>query len=190
MTSGEEFTGPMTYVDANSLLIDSFKLARNIWESGYRPNFLVGVWRGGTPPGVAIHEFFRYNGHDPYHTAIKTQSYSGIHQSGNVEIKGLEHVIDVLNSEDKLLLVDDVFDTGITMREVLKEIKTRARKNTPEIKIATVYYKPKKNQTDMVPDYYLIENNDWIVFPHELQSLSKEQIRKKGPELSKIILGP
>jgi hypothetical protein len=175
------------FVDANSLLCDSLRLARIIFESGYRPNFLVGLWRGGTPPGIAIHEYFRIRGLDPYHTAIKTQSYRDIGVRGAVEIKGLDHVISAINSEDNLLIVDDVFDTGHTIREVEEYIRTNARKNTPDIKVAVVYYKPEKNETDIVPDFYLKVTSDWIVFPHELEHLTPEEIRAKSKEIYDIL---
>ena len=66
-----------------------------------------------------------------YHTAIKTQSYTGIGQRREVEVRGLEDVISQCNSEDKLLLVDDVFDTGNSVKAVLEQFRKMARKNTP-----------------------------------------------------------
>lgn len=178
------------FVDARALLLSSVRLARVIWEDGYRPDYLIGIWRGGTPPGIAIHEFFRLQGQDPYHTTIKTQSYSGMQRGDSgVEIKGLEHVIDVVESTDRLLLVDDVFDTGHTMDAIVKEIQRRARRNTPEIRVATIYYKPLRNETEMVPDYWLIDSDDWIVFPHEVEGLTDEEIRSKGDALADAILG-
>lgn len=180
----------MTYISANSLLEDSFRLAKKIWEGGFRPNFIVAIWRGGTPPGIAIHEYFRFKGIDPYHTSIKTQSYEGLKSTGEVEIKGMEHVIEVVNSEDKMLIVDDVFDTGLTIKAVLDEIRSRARKNTPELKVATVYYKPDKNKTDIKPDFYLHENNNWLVFPHELNGLTLDQIKGKRNDVVRIVLDP
>ena len=44
------------YIGATELLEDSFKLAWEVYESGYRPNYIVGVWRGGAPIGIAVHE--------------------------------------------------------------------------------------------------------------------------------------
>ncbi len=186
----KEATPEKIYLDANTLLLDSFRLARKIWESGFVPDYLVALWRGGTPVGIAIHEFLRYKGVDPYHTAIKTQSYTGIMKRGPVEVKGLEHVIEIINSEDKMLLVDDVFDTGCTIREVLKHINEKARKNTPEIRVATIYYKPKRNKTSIIPDYYLHECDDWLVFPHELTCLTKDELKCKGLELYEILTAP
>jgi hypothetical protein len=108
---------------------------------------------------------------------------------GSVEIKGLDHVISAINAEDRLLIVDDVFDTGHTIREVCEYIQSNARKNAPDIKIAVVYYKPEKNETGIVPDFYLKETRDWIVFPHELEHLSPEEIKAKSREIYDILYG-
>ena len=45
-----------TYINAQSLLEDSFRLGMQILESGFRPSFIVGIWRGGTPVGIAVQE--------------------------------------------------------------------------------------------------------------------------------------
>lgn len=179
------------YVDASTLRLNSAKLARLVWADGFRPDYIIGVWRGGTPPGVIMHEFFRMRGVEPYHTTIKTQSYRGMKRGdASVEIKGLGHVIDVVNAEDKLLIVDDVFDTGHTMVAILDEIRKRARRNAPDCRVAAVYYKPEKNETDLVPDYCAVEDNRWIVFPHELEGLTEEELKENRPELWEAALGP
>ena len=58
---------------------------------------------------------------------------------------------------------------------------------TAEIKIATPYFKPTKNKTDRKPDYYLHETDEWLVFPHELDGLTIDEIKKNKPELADII---
>jgi len=177
------------FIDARTLLLESIRLARRIWEDGFRPDYLIGVWRGGTPPGIVMHEYFRMQGHDPYHTTIKTQSYRGMQRgAGAVEIKGLEHVIDVVEATDRLLLIDDVFDTGHTMAAVLEEIRRRARLNAPECRVATVYYKPLRNETAIRPDYWQVESDEWIVFPHELEGLDEAEIRAKGSGIATAVL--
>ena len=187
MSDGED----KLYVDARTLLLESVRLARQIWEDGYRPDYLVGLWRGGTPPAIAIHEFLRLKGLDPYHTAIKAQSYRGLRRGGaGVEIEGLAHVLNAVAAEDRMLIVDDVFDTGHTMAAVVQEIRKLAGHNAPEIRIGTVYYKPDKNETDLVPDYYSVADNRWIVFPHELEGLTDEELRHKGPEIYAVLFGP
>lgn len=178
------------YVSANQLLDDSFRLARKIYEDGFHPDFLLGLWRGGTPPGIAIHEFFRMKNLDPYHTSIKTQSYTGIEeQSENIEIKGLGHVIDRCDADENMLIVDDVFDTGRTVDALIKEIKKLARRNTPNIRVAVIYYKPTKTLVDVKPDYHLRTTEDWIVFPHELEGLSKKEIMEKNKYVYEVLFG-
>jgi hypoxanthine phosphoribosyltransferase len=46
------------YITADELLLDSFRLGVMIHNSGFKPDFIVGVWRGGTPVGIAIQEIW------------------------------------------------------------------------------------------------------------------------------------
>ena len=66
------------YIRADELLEDSFKLAWNVFESGYRPNYIVGVWRGGAPIGIAVQELLKVLGANSDHIAIRTSYYTGI----------------------------------------------------------------------------------------------------------------
>ena len=58
---------------------------------------------------------------------------------------------------------------------------------TPEIKIATPYFKPNKNQTDRKPDFFIHETDQWLIFPHELEGLTFEDIKENKPELKNLI---
>jgi len=175
------------YVDANSLLADSFKLARMVWDSGFRPGHIMAIWRGGAPVGVAVHEFLKAKGAKMNHMAIKAQSYVKFEQTGRVEIIGLENLAKGVKKGDKLLVVDDVFDTGLTMDAIVRAINDRCADAAPDVRIATVYYKPLKNRTKIKPDFYVKEYNGWIVFPHELEGLTDEEIKKKGLGIYEIV---
>ena len=108
------------YITADELLLDSFKLGVDIYNSGFRPNFIVGVWRGGTPVGIAIQEILAYLGNESDHIAIRTSSYIGINnQSKEVRVHGIDYLISHMNAEDSLLLVDDVFDSGRSIKAIL-----------------------------------------------------------------------
>jgi len=48
------------FISAQSLLEDSWRLAVNILKDGFHPNFIVGVWRGGTPVGIAVQEMLEW----------------------------------------------------------------------------------------------------------------------------------
>lgn len=176
-----------TYLSADGLLEDSYRLANRIIDSGFRPSHIVGIWRGGAPVGIAVQELLAYHGIESDHIAIRTASYSGIdQQEKEVRVYALGYLIDVLNPEDHLLVIDDVFDTGRSIDAFLRELSARCRSNMPrEVKIATVYYKPSRNKTELKPDFFVHETEDWLVFPHEICGLSRDEIRahKPGAEL-------
>ena len=86
-----------------------------------------------------------------------------------------------------MLIVDDVYDSGLSIEAVIDNLKLKARKNTPHIRVATVYYKPGNNKTDRTPDYYVHETDQWLVFPHELDGLTIEEIYQHKPGLKDIL---
>ncbi|MDB9999795.1 phosphoribosyltransferase family protein [Porticoccaceae bacterium] len=176
------------YIQAQQLLEDSFKLAWQVFESGYRPNYIVGVWRGGAPLGIAVQEFLDVLGVESDHIAIRTSSYTGIgERSKKVKVHGLSYIIRQLESEDSLLIVDDVHDTGLSIQQAIDDLTRACKKNTPQIRVATPYYKPNNNKTDSPPDYYIHETDEWLVFPHELHGLTADEIRQHKPELAGLI---
>ena len=175
------------FISAQQLLEDSFKLAVQVYESGFRPDYIVGVWRGGAPVGIAVQELLHVLGAEADHIAIRTSSYTGIgERDKNVRVHGLTYLIKRLESEDSLLIVDDVHDSGLSIEQTILDLKKACKKNTPEIRVATPYFKPDNNKTDRTPDYYIHETHDWLVFPHEIDGLSAEEIRQHRPELAGI----
>lgn len=174
------------YISADELLADSFELALQIYESGYRPSFILGVWRGGTPIGIAIQEVLETFECPTDHFAIRTSSYgAGTVQDKVVKVFGLQHVVDTINSEDRLLIIDDTFDSGGSVAAIIDSLKQRCRLNTPvDIKVATIYFKPHLNKTQRTPDFYIHKTDKWLVFPHELRGCMPEELRqnKKLPE--------
>lgn len=176
------------YIGASQLLADSYQLAWQVFESGFRPNYIVGVWRGGAPVGIAVQELLDVLGVKSDHIAIRTSSYTGIgERARQVQVHGLGYLVPRLESEDSLLIVDDVHDTGNSIDQTIRDLKSACKKNTPEVRIATPYYKPAKNQTQRVPDYFVHETDDWLVFPHELDGLSMAEIATHKPELTSLL---
>jgi hypothetical protein len=176
------------FIKANELLEDSFNLAWKIFESGYKPNYIIGVWRGGAPVGIAVQEFLSVLGIKSDHIAIRTSYYSGINERNEtVQVYGLNYVIKKLESEDRLLVVDDVHDTGNSINQIISDLRKACKKNSPEIKIATPYFKPNKNETKTKPDFFIHETDKWLVFPHELEGLTVEEIKENKPELRNLI---
>jgi len=171
------------FISAESLLRDSFELAMRIYRSGFRPSFLVGIWRGGAPIGIAVQEVLEYHGVHTDHIAIRTSAYTGIDQQAKVvRVHALDYLVSHLAVEDQLLLIDDVFDTGRSLEAVIAELGRRCKRNLPQhIRIASVYYKPERNKSALQPDYFVHATNAWLVFPHELQGLTREEILAHKP---------
>lgn len=175
------------FISAESLLRDSMELGRRIVSSGFRPTFLVAIWRGGAPIGIAVQEVLEYHGIHADHIAIRTSAYIANDQMAKtVRVHAVDYLVSRLTAEDELLLVDDVFDSGRSLEAAIAELQRRCRRNLPaRIRIATVYYKPARNRSALRPDYYVHAAEQWLVFPHELQGLSPEEIlahKPVGPE--------
>ncbi len=177
------------YITAQELLESSFKLAHQILEDGFHPNFIVGIWRGGAPIGIAVQEYFEYKGMSTDHIAVRTSSYTGIAtQSREIRVHGLHYLIENANEGDSLLIVDDVFDSGRSVEALIKQIKKESRLNTPgDIRVACSWYKPGKRAVDITPDYFVHESEEWLVFPHELTGLNRDEIVEGKADLKNII---
>jgi len=173
------------YIDPASLQRDAFLLAARIYASGFRPDVVLVVWRGGTPIGLVVHEFLQYKGIRTYHAALKAESYSGIEQNHEPRIEHLESVLEYVPAGSRVLLVDDIFDSGRTMKKIVELL----RPLTQAVKIATLYYKKNKNETALAPDFYLRETDKWIVFPHELMDLTPDEVRQKDPFIYRLVNG-
>ena len=187
MSSSEE----KMFIQAQDLLRDSFLLGKSIIDSGFRPDFIVGIWRGGTPVGIAVQELLDYAGIPTDHIAIRTSYYTGIESTQNkVQVHGLGYLVRKLNQEDNVLIVDDVFDTGMSIEAVISDLRERCRRNMPnDLRIATPWYKPSKNRTGRAPDYFIHQTDKWLVFPHELQGLSSDEVTIGKPEIADIVNG-
>ena len=177
------------YLSAQGLLEDSFALAKQVVDSGFKPTFIIAIWRGGVPIGIAVQEYLEYHGISTNHIAIRTASYSGIdNQAREVKVFGLNYLVKHVKHDDRLLIVDDVFDTGRSIEAILDSLRNKARLNTPEqIRIAVPYYKPSRRQTDFFPDYVIHETSDWLKYPHSLEGLSSEEMKEHRPEIYEII---
>ncbi len=179
-------------IAANDLLRDSFKLAADIYRAGFKPDFLVGLWRGGSAVGIAVQEGLEYFGVATDHIAIRT-SYAGadsyermVAEGKRIRVHGLEYLLDNLSSRHSLLIVDDVLGTGSSVEAVLDTLGRKCRRNLPrDIRVATVWFRPSA-KTVRKPDFFVHETRDWLVLPYELTGMSVDEIRDSRPELSDI----
>ena len=173
------------YLSADEYLRDVWRLAAAVKKSGWKPDIMIALWRGGAPVGVAMHEYFKVTGWSLQHIPLKCASYAGIGENpGVVEFTHGDIVFGMLRKGDKVLVVDDVFDTGKTAAAV----KSRIDAAGVEMRMACVYWKPNKNITNLKPDYFVKDVGlDWIVFPHEIEGLNKEEIVAKDPFLANLM---
>ena len=181
------------FIAADDLLRDSFQLAANIYEAGFEPDFLVGLWRGGSAVGIAVQEGLDYFGTKTDHIAIRT-SYTGapgysqmVNKADAIRVHGLQYLLENLSAHHSLLIVDDVYSTGSSVNAVLKQLALKTRRNLPkDIRIATVWYRPTE-KTLRTPDYFVHETDDWLVLPYELSGFSIDELRENRPEMLALI---
>ncbi len=175
------------YITADGLLADSFRLGLNVLDSGFRPTHIAGIWRGGTPVGIAVQELLDFFGVRTDHIAIRTSLYSGIGTTTDrVQVHGLGYFIGQVRATDALLIVDDVYDSGRSIGQVIEDLRRGCGPEAPEIRIATVYRKPGKGAAPGVPHYWLHDTDRWLVFPHELAGLGLDELLDRKPGIEAI----
>ena len=177
------------YIGAEELLADSFRLAQQVHQSGYEPTFIMALWRGGAPIGLAVQEYFAYRNIETDHILVRTSSYHGIdQQSRNVIIHGLSYLVKNLSADDRVLIVDDVFDTGQTINAIIETMQTQLKLNFPQdVRVAVPYFKPSRNETDRRPEYFLHETDEWLIYPHSVEGLTPAEIKAHKPDLYEVL---
>jgi xanthine phosphoribosyltransferase len=130
---------------------DAERLAENIGKGKYEA--IIAITRGGLIPAYFL---AKHLGIRVIHT-LCLSSYED-QQQGKIDyhtIEGIHVEIDpVVVGSKKILFVDDIVDSGETMREI--------RKRFPECSFATLITRGKEN-----PDYFVREENAWVQFPWE-----------------------
>ena len=190
------------YVSEPDLLLDSYRLGRMVFDSGFRPSFIVGLWRGGSTVGIAVQECLQYLGVETDHISVRTsytgvQSYSQmLEEPGKIRVHGLRYLYENLNSEDNLLIVDDVFGSGSSVNAVIQRLRDKCRLNMPQnIKIAAPWFRDTptahhtRSETKRIqqPDYYVHQTSRWLVLPYELSGLTEEEIVENKPDMAHIL---
>jgi hypoxanthine phosphoribosyltransferase len=181
------------FIAADDLLRDSFQLAAQIHGAGFEPDFLVGLWRGGSAVGIAVQEGLDFLGVKTDHIAIRT-SYRGassysemVNKAESIRVHGLQYLLENLASHHSLLIVDDVYSTGSSVNAVIEQLARKTRRNLPkDIRIATVWYRP-TDKTLRTPDYVVHETRDWLALPYELTDMTLDELREFRPELIDVI---
>ena len=154
------------------------KLAIQIHESGYKPTLLVGIMRGGAPMIDVLSRVFKLK---CAYLAVESYSGKGVEdEQGNI-VFSREMSSIAQNMGGKILLCDDLSDTGITLNKSVDWLKKYEpiKDKIEDIKTATLW---KKKKSTFAPDYCSVKlpNNPWIVQPFEVyEEIRIEDIKKK-----------
>tara|TARA_E500000331_G_C17030357_1_gene614886 strand:+ start:271 stop:804 length:534 start_codon:yes stop_codon:yes gene_type:complete len=166
------------FVNSSELFKYSSILADKILNN-YKPDAIIGLSRGGSTPSIIIHEYLNYKDVKCNYYNISCKSYNDDNtQKDHVFVDCTDYTITSLQDCNKILIVDDVFDSGLTIMNVLNYL-SKHHILSYNIKIATIFYKPKNNKTTIIPNFVTKKTDDWVVFPHELMGLNEGDISYK-----------
>ncbi len=178
------------FLEYNMVRNNAIKLAHRIHKDGFIPDVIYVSLRGGAYIGNLISEYFKVVRADSpvLYAAVVARSYTDIHNHDEVRIDGWTYNPEYLRQGDKILLVDDIYDSGKTINFLADKILQRGVPRK-DLKIAVHDYKffeYKPEQNEFQPDYYcrkhVIKKPDedlWIHYmSHELIGLKHEELEK------------
>lgn len=195
------------FLSYDTIRNDAFKLAYKIYSDGFIPNVLYCSLRGGSSMSNPISEYFKIlfkkkNIQPVLYAGVVARSYSDIKQHSKVYIDGWTYPPENLRPGDKILLVDDIFDSGRTINALAETLMNSRGIPREDIKVVVHDYKYctyLKEQLPIQPDYFCRkivvdkpENNGWIHYSsHELVGLSDEELEKyyykDEPDLKEVL---
>ena len=167
------------YVTPDEVQLLGLCLAKKVERSDFRPNWIWVLWRGGAPFGMTIQGYLAAKGIVTDHIPVRTSSYTAPgEQSAEIRVYAMNYAIETCRPDDRVLIVDDVFESGRSVAAVLDKARREMGANMPrEVRVAVAFWKPHKNKTELVPDYVAEETSEWLVFPHEFDDLTPAEVR-------------
>jgi len=183
---------------------NALKLAHRIHSDGFIPDVIYVSLRGGAYLGNVISEYFkivRHSGRPVYYAAVVARSYTDIRKQERVMVDGWTYAPEHLRSGDKILLIDDIFDTGRTINRLVEIILEKGLPRA-DVKVAVHDYKVQPEHAEQLPiqpDYWCRKHqigtpdgDKWIHYmSHELVGLTREELEthyyKDDPDLRKIL---
>jgi hypoxanthine phosphoribosyltransferase len=183
---------------------NALKMAHRIYKDGFIPDVVYASLRGGAYLGNVISEYFKIvhrRSRPVYYAAVVARSYTGVRSSEDVKVEGWTYPPEFLRTGDKVLLVDDIFDSGKTINHLAQVIMEKGIPRK-DLKVAVHDYKyfyNKDEQYPVQPDYWCrkhelsVKDDDlWIHYlSHELVGLSPEELEENyyvpDPELREVL---
>ena len=192
------------FISYDTVRNNALKMAHKIYHDGFIPDVIYVSLRGGVYLGNVISEYFKVvqrRARPVYYAAVVARSYTGVGESSKIKVEGWTYSTDALRTGDRVLLVDDIFDSGTTMNHLANLIMEKGIPRK-DLKVAVHDYKyfcDKTEQFPIQPDYWcrkhdLSERDEdiWIHYSsHELIGLSPEELEKyyyaADPELREVL---
>lgn len=141
-------------------------LASKVRSSNFKPDVIVGISRGGWPPARIMSDLLE----NPKLANVKAEFYLGVAKTKGEPV--ITQPVSVSVQGKRVLVVDDVADTGKSLRLVHEHLQQRG---ATDVKIATIYYKP---WSIVKPDWYERETSRWVVFPWERKETVRNILEK------------
>lgn len=191
------------YLDSNTVRNNAIKLAHRVHKDGFVPDVIYVSLRGGAYLGNVISEYFklvRYGDRPVFYAAVVARSYTDIHTKERVMVDGWTYSPEYLRSGDRILLVDDIFDSGHTVNHLVQILLEKGIPRS-DIKVAVHDYKLRtfsKEELPIHPDYWCRkhevttpEEDTWIHYlSHELVGLTADEAIERysdDPEVARIV---
>ncbi|AEM39615.1 phosphoribosyltransferase [Pyrolobus fumarii 1A] len=144
------------------------EIAEDVLRDGYKPDIVVGVLRGGIIPAKIVADYIGVK----RIATVEVKFYAGIGATREEPVI-TQPLIENVRGQ-RILLVDDVADTGKTLAHVASFLNYYG---PSEVRTATVYVKP---WSMVKPDYYGEETDAWIIFPWERLEMLTELVEHHG----------
>lgn len=172
------------FISAETMEQDSWKFALDLYKTGKHFDWVVGVTRGGAQISVYVQEALSLlEEKTKSYATIHAYSYTGIGEAkSTVIVRDLEPLLADIKDNETILVIDDVFDRGVTLNAIKEKLEERLADRNGTVLLGALYYKPENSTVSIAPDYYFktYRGEDWLVFPHELTGLTKDELRHKG----------
>jgi hypoxanthine phosphoribosyltransferase len=181
----EEYREGKLFVPLEKERDDAHQLAHRVLQSGFRPTHMVALWRGGARIALYMHEYMELaTGLKVDCVTVRTSLYENQQAAQReVRVHGEQYLVDVLQAEHRLLFVDDILESGRSLgalRDVLA-LKLGARMPR-QCKVAVMFTKSEKWQWGQpTADFFVrdVPEYCWVVFGHELESLSLPELQRQ-----------
>lgn len=179
------------FIPYDTIRNNAIVLANTIYQEGFVPDVIYVSLRGGAYMGNVISEFFKFvrRGKRPvFYAAVVARSYTDIHAQERINVDGWTYSPEYLRSGDRVLVVDDIFDSGRTVNHLVEVI---LKKGLPraDVRVAVHDYKIRHyagERLPIQPDYYCNkheirspEEDNWVHYlSHEMVGLLPEEIEE------------